>query len=133
MLSLLYFSLRFFIDLFASRGFDVIDRGLFEAVFASTNQALSVEQRAVDGIRRTVVAKNLSTHSTMVSAAIHRERFLTSITNLAKTIRHPELLVGSVTAFTFHISFGILIQQTFLWVNKNGKQMLLCISRQRKF
>lgn len=58
-----------------------------------SDQAGCAKELAINIKRGASIAEYLTTHSAMVSAAIHCKRLLTTITNLTESIRHPEFVL----------------------------------------
>lgn len=98
---------------------------------ARSDQPGCAEELAVYVKRRTAIAEDLTTHSTVVSAAIHRKRLLTSIAHLTESIRHPKLVLwcNLLGLFLANLRFR---GSNILRVNEYRQQVLLGITRRRK-
>ena len=63
----------------------------------------------------------------MMPSSIHGKRLFTSIANLTKAIRHPELILWRFNDIFLSDYFGFRCRKEFV-VHKNGKQMLFRVT-----
>ena len=104
---------------------------LLVAQSAGANQPGSVKQFSFDIERRASIAKNLTTHTAVVSSTVHRESFLAAITYFAKSVRHPEFILLWLNGFFLFDRFSFHYILSFR-IDQNRQKVLFHVSWRRE-